>query len=95
MCIRDRCTASKQTYSTDELMPVDVEEYEFTPEGIKAFANNDVLLSCCATLGEHTQIIQEVTHGGITVKSYLAYGKDVYKRQVYNSIPLHVVLLYA
>lgn len=39
------CTAGKQTYSTDELMPVDVEEYEFTPEGIKAFANNDVLLS--------------------------------------------------
>lgn len=39
------CTACKNTCSTDELVPVDVEEYEFTPEGIRAFASNDVRLS--------------------------------------------------
>lgn len=43
------CTSCRQTHSTDELMPVDVEEYEFTPEGIKAFANNDVRLSVSQT----------------------------------------------
>ncbi len=43
------CTSCRQTHSTEGLMPVDVEEYEFTPEGIKAFANYDVLLSVSQT----------------------------------------------
>lgn len=43
------CTSCRKFHSTDELMPIDVEEYEFTPEGIKAFANNDVRLSVSQT----------------------------------------------
>ena len=39
------CASCRQTHSTDGLMPIDVEEYEFTPEGIRAFANNDVRLT--------------------------------------------------
>lgn len=40
--MRVLCTEDKRTWRPDELKPVDVEEYEFTPEGIRAFTNNDV-----------------------------------------------------
>lgn len=37
------CPTKGQTFTTDDLLPVDVVEYEFTPEGIKAFANYDII----------------------------------------------------
>lgn len=40
--MRALCTNNRRSWKPDELRPVDVEEYEFTPEGIKAFANNEV-----------------------------------------------------
>ncbi|MCM1041843.1 MAG: hypothetical protein NC396_05385 [Bacteroides sp.] len=40
--MRVLCPTSRKTFTTDELLPVDVVEYEFTPEGIKAFANYDI-----------------------------------------------------
>jgi uncharacterized OB-fold protein len=43
--MRVLCTACKSTLRTDELRAVDVEEYEFTPEGIRAFAANDVIFT--------------------------------------------------
>lgn len=39
------CTNNRHQCSPDELKSLDVEEYEFTPPGIHAFASNDVLLS--------------------------------------------------
>lgn len=39
------CTTCKKISTTDELNSIDVEEYEFTPEGIKACANNDISLT--------------------------------------------------
>lgn len=41
--MRVTCTSSKKTFSPEDLRPFDVEEYEFTPEGIKAFAANDIV----------------------------------------------------
>lgn len=40
--MRVLCTEEQRVWRPDQLRPVDVEEYEFTPEGIRAFANNDV-----------------------------------------------------
>lgn len=40
--MRVLCTEDRRTWRPDELRVVDVEEYEFTPEGIRAFANNDI-----------------------------------------------------
>lgn len=40
--MRVLCTEDKRTWRPDELKPIDVEEYEFTPDGIRAFANNDI-----------------------------------------------------
>ena len=40
--MRALCTNNRKSWRPDELRPVDVEEYEFTPEGIRAFASNDV-----------------------------------------------------
>lgn len=40
--MRALCTNNKRSWKPDELVPIDVEEYEFTPEGIKAFASNEV-----------------------------------------------------
>lgn len=40
--MRVLCPTNRQTWTTDDLLPIDVEEYEFTPEGIKAFANYDI-----------------------------------------------------
>lgn len=40
--MRAYCTENRRNWKPDELLPVDVEEYEFTPEGIRAFAANDV-----------------------------------------------------
>ncbi len=40
--MRVLCPTSRKTFTTDDLIPVDVVEYEFTPEGIKAFANYDI-----------------------------------------------------
>lgn len=40
--MRVQCTTDRKTWMPDDLKPVDVEEYEFTPEGIKAFANYDI-----------------------------------------------------
>lgn len=40
--MRVLCPTNRQTWTTDDLVPLDVEEYEFTPEGIKAFANYDI-----------------------------------------------------
>lgn len=36
------CPTSRKVFTTDDLLPVDVVEYEFTPEGIKVFANYDI-----------------------------------------------------
>lgn len=41
--MRVTCTSSRKQLTTDELIPVNIEEYEFTPEGIKAFAANDIV----------------------------------------------------
>lgn len=38
------CTSCKSTHNTDELKEVNIEEYEFTPEGIRAFASTDYKL---------------------------------------------------
>ncbi len=43
--MRVLCTNCKTTLRTNELRDQDVEEYEFTPEGIRAFASNDVLFT--------------------------------------------------
>lgn len=40
--MRALCTNNRRAWRPDELRPVDVEEYEFTPEGIRAFAANEV-----------------------------------------------------
>ena len=40
--MRVLCPTNRRAWRPDELQPVDVEEYEFTPEGIRAFASNDV-----------------------------------------------------
>ena len=40
--MRALCTQEKKTFTPYDLRPIDIEEYEFTPEGIRAFANNDV-----------------------------------------------------
>lgn len=40
--MRVLCTQEQRVWRPDQLRAVDVEEYEFTPEGIKAFANNDI-----------------------------------------------------
>lgn len=40
--MRVLCTNNRRSWRPEELKPVDVEEYEFTPEGIKAFASNEV-----------------------------------------------------
>ena len=40
--MRALCTHDRRSWRPEELRPVDVEEYEFTPEGIRAFASNDV-----------------------------------------------------
>lgn len=40
--MRVLCSNDRRTWAPEDLKPVDVEEYEFTPEGIRAFANNDV-----------------------------------------------------
>lgn len=36
------CANDRKKMKTEDLMPLDVEEYEFTPDGIRAFASNDV-----------------------------------------------------
>lgn len=41
--MRVLCTEEQRTWSPDQLRSVDVEEFEFTAEGIKAFANYDVI----------------------------------------------------
>ncbi|MCM1531381.1 MAG: hypothetical protein NC048_03070 [Bacteroides sp.] len=40
--MRVLCPTSRKTFVPDDLLPVDVMEYEFTPEGIKAFATYDI-----------------------------------------------------
>lgn len=40
--MRAMCTHDRRNWRPDELRGLDVEEYEFTPEGIRAFASNDV-----------------------------------------------------
>lgn len=40
--MRVLCTHNRRQWRPTELKAVDVEEFEFTPEGIKAFASNDV-----------------------------------------------------
>lgn len=40
--MRVLCTEDQRIWRPEQLLPVDVEEFEFTPEGIKAFANNDI-----------------------------------------------------
>jgi len=40
--MRVLCTEERSMWRPEQLHPIDVEEYEFTPEGIRAFANNDV-----------------------------------------------------
>lgn len=41
--MRVTCTSSRRSFTPEELKPFDVEEYEFTNEGIKAFASNEVV----------------------------------------------------
>ncbi len=38
------CTTCKRTHTTEELREVNIEEFEFTPEGIRAFASTDYKL---------------------------------------------------
>ncbi len=40
--MRVLCPESRRTWTPDDLVPIDVKEYEFTPEGIKVFANYDI-----------------------------------------------------
>ncbi|MDE6337084.1 MAG: hypothetical protein K2J63_09065 [Muribaculaceae bacterium] len=40
--MRVLCPTNRRAWRPDELQPVNVEEYEFTPEGIRAFASNEV-----------------------------------------------------
>lgn len=40
--MRVHCATCRRDSTPDRLTPLDVEEYEFTPDGIRAFANNDV-----------------------------------------------------
>lgn len=43
------CTNCRSSLRTDQLIPLDVEEFEFTPEGIRAFAGNDARLTISQT----------------------------------------------
>lgn len=43
--MRVQCAVCRRPTTPDKLIPLDVEEYEFTPDGIRAFANNDVVMT--------------------------------------------------
>lgn len=38
------CTKCKMSFNTSQLVPVDIHEYEFTEQGVKAFVSNEVYL---------------------------------------------------
>lgn len=61
--MRVLCPDSRRTWKTDDLKPIDVHEYEFTPEGIKAFANYDI----------HYTLSQTGFYGYSSMRDFLAY----------------------
>ncbi|MDE6493236.1 MAG: hypothetical protein K2O66_05075 [Bacteroidales bacterium] len=65
------CPEDRRTWTTDDLLPIDVTEYEFTPEGIRVFANYDIRYT----------LSQAGFYGYSSMRDFLAYLRMVSKAE--------------
>lgn len=82
--MRVLCSSCQRTLATDDLVPRDVIEYELTPDGIHAFANNEV---------NHT-ISQAGFYGYTSTRNFMDYVRQFSTSAVNSGEILVVVRFY-